>query len=85
MNPFLTRLEFWLKGTEVLSQSIIVPSGSPIPAIGDIVLLPSENEQEPCRYRCDALVHQYNLFHKEEVDGVMCNLFVVRILVSKFN
>lgn len=84
MNPSLTSLEFWLKG-KMLPQSIIVPSGSPIPAINDIVLLPSGNEQESCRYKCEAIVHQFNLLGKKEVDGVVCNVFVIRVLVSELN
>ena len=84
MNPSVTSLEFWLKG-KMLPQSIMVPSGCPVPAIGDIVLLNSDDEQEPCRYKCEALVHQFNLLSKKEVDGVVCNVFVIRLLVSKLN
>ena len=84
MNPSLTSLEFWLKG-KMLPQSIIVPAGSPIPAIGDVITLPSENDQEICRYKCEAIVHQFNLLGKKEVDGVMCHVFVIRVLVSELN
>lgn len=81
MKPLVTRLEFWSSGLMILDQCVIVPAGYSIPRVGEMIVLP--NDPAPSKWRCDAVVHQFNYAEETRMECESCILFVVRILVSK--
>ena len=81
MKALMTRLEFWSSGLMLLDQCVIVPAGYSIPRVGEIVVLPGD--PTPSKWLVDAVVHQFNYIEETRMEGELCTLFVVRILVSK--
>lgn len=60
---------------------LIVPSGSPIPRIGEIVALPGELNR---KWRlCEGVVHCFDLVDEVEIDGENCRQFTVKVLLSE--